>query len=597
MKNIVMIIIILSFTLFLSAEEILVSIKNPDNQILKWVEDQNIEITRSQKNELLDIIINEKQLVYLQNKQYQFDILSTEEQRLRDIAGYRNYEEVTTELQLIASTYPAITQLTSLGNSTCHDYYLEGDTDYSDFQFDVWCLKLSDNVQVNEDEPNVFFAAEIHAREPISLEVDMHILNYLVSNYGVIDSVTAWIDSTQIWFIPLMNPDGHKLVTEGWHTYHRKNMLDNNANGLPDYSTADGVDLNRNFGYVWGNNGTSNDPNSSIYHGPNEWSEQESVFARDLIYTHKFYAGITYHSYGQYVLYPLGHLPGACSYDHEIMDELAVDMAATIPLIGGGGYYTSRQAVDFGYTCQGTMGDWGYAEQRIFAYTIELATTFIPPEIQVNQICEDNLQAALIMLDRVNYSTVTGLITDGNDEPLVAEVYVTEIDSVSGMSSVEPVRSDSTFGRYYRLLLPGEYTFTFYNSNDEQIIVNNVLVSENFVTNLDINFNETETENFQLTVGNFQLSNYPNPFSLETTISFSLTNESTEENIEITIYNIKGQKVKQLVINSANNFSAGHHSIVWDGKDYNDKPVSNGIYFYHIKAGNFIKTKKMILLR
>ncbi len=473
-------------SLFLSAKEILVSIKNPNSQILKWIEDQNIEITILQKDKLLDIIINEKQLTYLQNNQYNFEILSTEEQRLRDIAGYRNYQDLASELAQIANDHPNITQLTSLGNSTCYDYYLGGDNDYSDFQFEVWCLKLSDNPQVNEDEPNIFFAAEIHAREPISLEVDMHILNYLVSNYGVIDSVTAWIDSTQIWFIPLMNPDGHKLVTEGWHTYHRKNMRDNNANGIPDHSTADGVDLNRNFGYVWGDNGASNDQNSNIYHGPNEWSEQEAVFARDLLYAHKFFAGITYHSYGQYVLYPLGHISGACSYDHEIMDDLAVNMAITIPRISGGGYYTPMQAVDFGYTCQGTMGDWGYAEQRIFAFTIELATTFIPPESQVDQICEDNLQAALILLDRVNYSTVTGLITDENDKPVIAEVNVTEIDSVSGMTSVEPVRSDNAFGRYYRLLLPGSYTFSFHKDNCADIIKRNIMVSEDYVTDLNI---------------------------------------------------------------------------------------------------------------
>jgi len=485
MKKNILIVLILYLTITLSAKEILVSIKNSDDQLIKWINDKKIEVTFFQ-DEQLDILISEQQLTYLQQKRYDLEILSTEEQRLRDIAGYRNYEDVTAELDSIASSYPAITQLTSLGNSTCHDYYLAGDTDYSDFQFEIWCLKLSDNPETNEDEPNIFYAAEIHAREPISLEVDMHVLNYLVSNYGVIDSVTAWIDSTQIWFIPLINPDGHKLVTEGWHTYHRKNMIDNNSNGLPDYSTADGVDLNRNFGYIWGDNGASNDPNSNLYHGPNEWSEKESALVRDFIYEYKFYAGITYHSYGQWVLYPLGHLPGACSYDHEIMDELAIDMAATIPRISGGGFYTPMQAVDFGYTCQGTMGDWGYAEQRIFAYTIELGSTYIPPESQVDQICDDNLQAALIMLDRVNHSTVSGLITDESSEPTVAEIYVTGIDSVSGMTSVEPVRSDEAFGRYYRLLLPGEYTFTFHEENYADITKREVLVSEDQVTELDI---------------------------------------------------------------------------------------------------------------
>jgi hypothetical protein len=486
MKYLILFFIFLS-VVSLSANEILVSVKNPDNSVVKWVEEQNIEIIIFQKNELLDIIINEKQLAFLQHNRYNFEILSTEEERLRDIAGYRNYQDVTTELEQIATDYPDITHLTSLGNSTCYDYYLEGNDNYSDFQFEVWCLKLSDNPEVNEDEPNIFFAAEIHAREPISLEVDMYILNYLVSNYGVIDSVTSWIDNTQIWFIPLMNPDGHKVVIEGLYTMHRKNMRDNNNNNLPDYLYhIDGVDLNRNFGYVWGLNGASSSTSSSVYHGPYEWSEPESVFARDLIYAHKFYAGITYHSYGQWVLYPLGHLPGVCSYDHEIMDDLAVDMATTIPRISGSGYYTPIQAVDFGYTCQGTMGDWGYAEQRIFSFTIELATTYIPPESQVDQICQDNLQAALIMLDRVNHSTVTGLITDENDEPIIAEIYVTEIDSASGMTSVEAVRSDSTFGRYYRLLIPGNYTFVFHKGNYADIIKSNIIVSEDFVTELNI---------------------------------------------------------------------------------------------------------------
>ena len=486
MKKYFIVFFILFTFSFLFAEEILVSVKNPSRELLNWVQKQHIEIIVFKEGVRLDLVLNEEELGFIEAKKYEYEILSTEEMRMRDIEGYRNYEDLTNELQQIAADYPEITSLTSLGNSTCYDYYLEGNNNYSDFQHQIWCLKLSDNPQENEDEPNIFYAAEIHAREPISLEVDMYILNYLVSNYGISDSVTNWIDNTQIWFIPLMNPDGHKLVTEGWHTMHRKNMRDNDGDGFPDYSTVDGVDLNRNFGYVWGSNGASDNSSSSIYHGPNAWSEQEIVYVRDLIYTHKFYAGITYHSYGEDVLYPLGHLPGACSLDHEIMDDLATEMANSIPKIGGSGYYTPMQAVDFGYTCQGTMGDWGYAEQRIFAFTIELATTFIPPASQVEQICEDNLEAALIMLDRINRSVVTGNVTDENDNPIIAEIIVPEIDSVEGMTEVEPVRSDSTFGRYYRLLLPGEYTFRFHKEGYADIVKNNIEVDSTAITRLDV---------------------------------------------------------------------------------------------------------------
>jgi hypothetical protein len=85
--------------------------------------------------------------------------------------------------------------------------------------------------------------------------------------------------------------------------------------------------------------------------------------------------------------------------------------------------------------------------------------------------------------------------------------------------------------------------------------------------------------------------NYPNPFNPETTISYQLPENGK---VELTIYNLKGQKVKQLV---SDQLSAGQHSVVWNGKDDNGKPVSSGIYFYKLKSGNFEKTKKMILMK
>ncbi len=91
---------------------------------------------------------------------------------------------------------------------------------------------------------------------------------------------------------------------------------------------------------------------------------------------------------------------------------------------------------------------------------------------------------------------------------------------------------------------------------------------------------------------NFKLSNHPNPFNPTTTISFSLQNNS---NIELSIYNIKGQKVKQLIIDQ---LSAGQHSVVWDGNDENNQPVGSGIYFYKLKInGNSKAINKMILIK
>ena len=90
--------------------------------------------------------------------------------------------------------------------------------------------------------------------------------------------------------------------------------------------------------------------------------------------------------------------------------------------------------------------------------------------------------------------------------------------------------------------------------------------------------------------------NYPNPFNPETTISFNLTAEGTE-NAELIIYNIKGQRIKQFSIDNCQCAKAHKFSIVWDGKDNNGKRVGSGIYFYKLKTGEIIKSKKMLLLK
>jgi hypothetical protein len=87
------------------------------------------------------------------------------------------------------------------------------------------------------------------------------------------------------------------------------------------------------------------------------------------------------------------------------------------------------------------------------------------------------------------------------------------------------------------------------------------------------------------------LSNYPNPFNPETNIAFTLSNES---NVKLSIYNLKGQKVKSLI---SSRFTKGQHSIIWNGRDNNNSDVSSGIYFYKLETDSKTITKKMILMK
>ena len=92
-------------------------------------------------------------------------------------------------------------------------------------------------------------------------------------------------------------------------------------------------------------------------------------------------------------------------------------------------------------------------------------------------------------------------------------------------------------------------------------------------------------------VTSIEITNYPNPFNPDTKISFSLPEE---QNIELIVYNLKGQKVKHLV---SGQLSAGQHSVIWEGKNDNGKPVGSGLYFYKLRTEDKVLTKKMLLLK
>jgi hypothetical protein len=104
----------------------------------------------------------------------------------------------------------------------------------------------------------------------------------------------------------------------------------------------------------------------------------------------------------------------------------------------------------------------------------------------------------------------------------------------------------------------------------------------------------TDPEPEPSTLNNYKevlYNNYPNPFNPNTTIKYSIPQKS---NVTLKIYNAKGQLVKTLVNNKQ---EKGEYQIIWDGIDNNGKKVSSGVYFYQLKAGDFIASKKMITIK
>ncbi len=467
--------ILIVFTLFLAVfllaentTRFVVRIDNPSKEDVTYFYNNHYDIASYKPGEYLDLVVNSELFKKIKSMNYKAYITQTEEELRQNISdktlsGYRSYNDMLSELQQIVAEHPDICKLYDIGDSWGKIYSAEGYSEYDDFQHDIWLLKISDNVETEEDEPNIFYTGEHHAREPISMEMVMKIIHHIVDNYNIDNQITQDVNSKQIWFIPLINPNGHKLVWDGTDVWWRKNIRDNNENhhiytGNSSADDQDGVDPNRNYGFQWGNVGASDDWTSETYHGPGPFSEPNTQAVRDFISSHKFVAGISYHSYSELVLFPLGYENNTIAPDHDALQDLAVQMANTIPKLNGG-YYTPQESWQL-YPCMGTSDDYFYGTFGIFAYTIELGVEFIPPASTMNQITDDNIQAAMILLDRVDNKVLTGHTYDATtNQPISATVYVNGVDNTG--VSIEPYQSGETFGRYYRLLLPGSYTVTF----------------------------------------------------------------------------------------------------------------------------------------
>jgi len=490
---------ILSQTLLLATitEKRVIRFMNPDAELIEKFNTEGYDIASIKPGVYIDLVVTGTKSDELLKEGYKFKVTQTTKQ-LKDnmvtrsenkLAGYRSYEDLMEELEQIQLDYPNICKVYDIGDTRGKEYSDNGISYYDDYNHEIWAVKISDNVEIEEDEPSFYYVSEHHSREPISLEVNMNFLYNLLENYGSDPDITASIDNKQIWFVPLVNPNGHKIVTDEIDTWWRKSITDNNENQVFDtdnYSGYgdDGVDPNRNYGFEWGFTGASGDINYSTYHGTSGFSEPNTTAIKELVESHHFVAGISYHSYSELVLFPFGYGSGVYAPDHNALEELAVDMAESIPKLSGSGHYTPENAWEL-YPCMGTTDDFTYGAHGVFGFTVELGTQFIPPASQIQTICDDNLEASYILLNRVDQSTVTGHVTSSETrEIVVAEVFVDGVDNTGEFR--EPYKSDENFGRYYRFLTPGSYNLTFSAYGYVSQTIDDVAITSTGITELDV---------------------------------------------------------------------------------------------------------------
>ncbi len=308
---------------------------------------------------------------------------------LGSCGGFSTVDQMLTQLDLMRQLYPQLVSVKKPVNDTITS--IEGRQ--------VYYVRLSDNADINETEPEVLYTGMQHAREPIGMQHLLYYMWYLLENYEADSSIKALVDNTEMYFIPIVNVDGYEFnisTNPDGGGMWRKNRRDN-GNALF------GVDINRNYGYMWGfdNTGSSPNPSSDTYRGPYAFSEPETRMLKYFCESHEIRIALNYHSYSNLLLYPWGWSMFPAP-DDGILNAFAKEMTRENAYIYGPGSTTI-------YPSNGGSDDWMYGEQTtkpaIFAYTPEVGNSadgFWPTQERILPLIQEN------MLTSINAARLAG---------------------------------------------------------------------------------------------------------------------------------------------------------------------------------------------
>ncbi|MFH0864884.1 MAG: M14 family zinc carboxypeptidase [Bacteroidota bacterium] len=255
----------------------------------------------------------------------------------------------------------------------------------------TYYIRISDNPDVDESEPEVMYTGLTHAREPMGMQQLVFFMWYLLENYNTNNEIHQLLDNTELYFIPCNNPDGYNYncVSEpsggGMWRKNRRN------NGSGDY----GVDLNRNYGYEWGYDdyGSSDDPADDAYRGTTGFSEPETQTMKWFCEYRNIVLAIDYHCYSNLLIYPWSYIAGAETPDSLIYHAYSKLMTE----VNAYAYGTPDQTV--GYVANGVSLDWYYGEQgtknKIIGFSPEAGDAsdgFWPASNRIEVIAKVNVE-------------------------------------------------------------------------------------------------------------------------------------------------------------------------------------------------------------
>jgi len=361
--------------------------------------------------------VHEERTQLLSCQEDNYDELVPQNFELGKVGGFFSMSDVLDNLDIMQFLYPNLISIRKpIGNFKTWE------------NNSIFWVKISDHPETDENEPEILYTSLTHAREFISVSENIYYMWYLLENYDKDPLVKQIVDNTELYFVPVINPDGLNYNVDGYDTELdtfsrnlRKNLRDNDNDGVfnPKY---DGVDLNRNFGYAWGydDEGSSSNSSATTYRGPAAFSEPETKAIEFFCNSHDFKIALNYHSYGNWLIYPWGYedVLTSDSMIFEHYSELLTKQNRFVPGLG---------SETVGYNSNGDSDDWMYGEKGIFSMTPEVgdeeADGFYPPRERIIPLCKSTLKMNLLAARLVN-----SLISISDETPKFIHGGVNELD-------------------------------------------------------------------------------------------------------------------------------------------------------------------------
>ena len=347
-------------------------------------------------------------------------------QETEHLPGYHNYSWTLALIDSLELQYPEIIEKREYGRSLGGRKLIG--------------VKISDNVSVNEAEPEISFDGATHGEEWTSSEMVIRFMQELCDSYGEDATLTHYVNTREIFFYPFINPDGREVT---------RRFNDN------------GVDVNRDYGYMWNGGGGSSAP----------WSQPESRSVWRWINENHFIFSIHSHGGIEALYYPWGYkfhgAPDARHFHYVMQQYFSASGYAELEI---------GSANNAMYPTKGTFYDYSYGTRGTIAWLMEVSRTTVVWEPELTQYYEKNAPAYRRILELAGRG-VRGRVTDAvTNEPVPAIIWVRDD------SEYWPIYNDGTVGDYQNFVKPGVYTVEAWANGYRTQTFSNLVVDDGEAT-------------------------------------------------------------------------------------------------------------------